>query len=76
MTLKLIMTLLSACKSNTIFVAILCKLHTSSRPPPTKNTLVYVIVPTKQTRVQNSRKSKKLAEDYLKSRFEFRSFGP
>lgn len=52
MTLKLIMTLLSACKSNTIFVAILCKLHTSSRPPPPKNTLVYVIVPTKQTRVQ------------------------
>lgn len=60
-----IMTLLSACKSNTIFVAILCKLHTSSRPPPPQNTLVYVIVPTKQTRVQNSRKSKKLAQNSM-----------
>ena len=40
------MTLLSAYKSVsiTIFVAILCKLHTSSRPPPPTNTSVYVIV--------------------------------
>ena len=41
------MTLLSSCKSVsiTIFIAILCKLHTSSRPPPPTNTSVYVIVP-------------------------------